>query len=278
MKDNLNKMSLDNREINSIVAYTYEMLKKQKKSTKTFSSRNMLDNIWNNFDEKKNSKDDQNLNYQNQTNLKKNLHNRLKDKAVYGNKFPNDDYLPNPSLVYITGNSEFYPNQEYEIYNPVYENDKNYEQENLSFQENSNKWKITSKSIKKTSSLAKSSSNNLDSSSSSTRTTNRRNLVMGLGDEKKKEEVNLNSLINHLENNEGDIDMILPEGLNFRLKNSKGKILKNVTAKRPKKKENLIDRKQWKIGNKIIERTKPIKPEGSSDKYIAINYDVKTVS
>ena len=228
----LKKINLEKEQINSIAAYTYEMLKTQKKSALSFSSSNMLDDIWNHFDQKKNKrypKDDQKLKDQNQKNLKNNSDTNMLDNIENIPQFPVDVYPPYNTLVYIAGDSDFDPNQEYEIYNPVQENDQNNEQNNLSFQNNSNKWQMTTKSEMKTSSLAKSSSQILDSSSSSTRSTNKRNYIMGLGNEKKKEEVDLTSLMNHLEQNEGDIDMILPEGLNFKMKDSKGKISVSYT-------------------------------------------------
>ena len=102
----LKKINLEKEQINSIAAYTYEMLKSQKKSALSFSSSNMLDDIWNHFDQKKNKrypKDDQKLKDQNQKNLKNDSDTNMLDNIENIPQFPVDVYPSyNTCLLYTS--------------------------------------------------------------------------------------------------------------------------------------------------------------------------------
>ena len=244
----------------------------------------MFDDIWGNFGINKKNQDSNSKKNKNEGSTDNENKNEFENLELIKKENAKPLYaLPKDSsknfLEVIMDDTNYDSDQEYEIVelenkNPNEKNQEKKRNKRSGLKNKLKKWRMTSESGLKTSSLAKTSSKNKNSGSKEI--PNRRNFIMGLADDKKSAEVDLNSLMNHLENKKDELNSFLPKNLDFKVKDLKGNILEKFSFER--KKINpppvLFDTKVWKIGNTLIERTSP--KEKSSDKYIGINYNVRT--
>jgi hypothetical protein len=268
----LEKLDKSESSINTIAQRANRMIDSHKSSISNYLSSSMFDDIMGGFgfsrpsgiesDKKEQMKENEESKTGSFSEL--DLENVSKKMSIS----PLFERKENNSLEVIVEN----PNQN--------SDDKNTIENKSPFKNRLKRWRMTTRSGHKTSALTKASSSNPWRSSSRNKFKNKRNLIMGIGQQNTSSEVDLNSLFDHLQNKNSSLNSFLPKDLTVMVKDPYGNLLDNFMPNEPEPEVEIVpyEGQQWTIDDMVVKRNMQEPEDKESLKYARVDYKVENKS